>query len=296
MSIDNPWRDRRVLAFGHRGSARLWPENTLYAFRRAVAAGAPALEMDLRLTADGEIIVCHDATVDRTTDGSGPVAGHTFAELQELDAAYRFVPGHGAEEEGPDGPFPLRGWLTADLRIPSLRAVLAEFPATLLTMEAKEGPPDARSLAADVAELLAEFGRSDDVIVSAFEDSYLREFRQVAPTVPTATSAGETAAFWSARDLPVVAPGTRPPVAFQVPITYQGVEVVSRAFVADAQAAGLAVHVWTVDDRDEMAWLLDLGVDGIMSDHVDRLLSTLRDRGVAWSDPRTETEENRPLP
>lgn len=283
MSIDNPWLERRVLAFGHRGSARLWPENTAYAFRRAVDAGAPALELDLRRTADGQIVVCHDATVDRTTDGAGPVAGRTLAEITELDAAYRFVPGHGAEPDGPDGPYPLRGRRAPDLRIPSLRAVLAAFPSTLLTMELKEGPPHAASLAADVADLLAEHDRTDDVIVAAFEDSVLREFRQVAPTVPTATSAEEIGAFWGARDLPVVAPGTRPPVAVQVPVTYRGVEVVTRGFVDDARSCGLAVHVWTVDDPGEIDWLLDLGVDGIMTDRADVLVPILQDRGVAWT-------------
>ena len=117
MPSDNPWLEWRVLAFGHRGSARLWPENTLRAFRGAVAAGAPALEMDLRATADGEVVVCHDATLDRTTDGSGPLAAHTLAEVRRLDAAYRFVPDHGAEERAPDGPYPLRGEGSDDLRI-----------------------------------------------------------------------------------------------------------------------------------------------------------------------------------
>ncbi|MEX0657814.1 MAG: glycerophosphodiester phosphodiesterase [Egibacteraceae bacterium] len=282
MLVDNAWLHRRVLAFGHRGSARLWPENTLRAFRGAVAAGAAGLEMDLRATADGEVVVCHDATVDRTTDGSGPVAAHTLAELTRLDAAFRFVQGHGAEERAPDGPYPLRGTRADDLRVPSLRAVLAEFPGAPLTMELKEGPPDRPSLAGAVAELLAEHGRDDDVIVAAFDDTVLRDFRRVAPTVPTATSADETAAFWGARDLPVVAPGTRPPVAFQVPVTYRDVEVVTPAFVADAQAGGLAVHVWTIDDPDQMAWLLDLGVDGIMSDRPDVLAELLDRRSVAW--------------
>lgn len=282
MVFDNPWLRRRVLAFGHRGSARLWPENTLRAFRGALAAGAVALEMDLRATADGEVVVCHDATVDRTTDGSGPVAGYTLAELGRLDAAYRFVPGHGAEDDAPDGPYPLRGAGAADLRVPALRAVLAEFAGTPLTMELKEGPPDAPSLAGPVAALLAEHGRGDDVIVSAFEGATVRDFRRAAPTVATATSAEETRAFWGERDLPVVAPGTRPPVAFQVPLTYRDVQVVTPEFVADAQTGGLAVHVWTVDDPVRIGWLLDLGVDAIMSDRPDVLAGILRERDAAW--------------
>lgn len=282
MPFDNPWLHRRVLAFGHRGSALLWPENTLRAFREAAARGVPALELDLRTTSDGEVVVFHDAAVERTTDGSGPLAAHTRDQLRRLDAAYRFVPGHGAEDHAPDGPYPLRGSGADDLRVHTLREVLAEFPDTLLTMELKDDGADAPALAAGVAELLVEHDRHDDVIVSAFDGAVLREFRRVAPTVPTATSAEEVAAFWGARDLPVVAPGTRPPVALQVPVTYRDVEVVTREFVADAHAGGLAVHVWTVDDPERINWLLDLGVDGIMSDRPDVLLPILRERGAGW--------------
>jgi glycerophosphoryl diester phosphodiesterase len=282
VAVHNPWLERRVLAFGHRGSARRRPENTLRAFRWAVQQGAPALEMDLRATADGEVVVCHDATVDRTTDGWGPVAGHSLAELRRLDAAHRFVPGHGAEADAPDGPYPLRGTGDDHLRIPTLAEVLAAFPETLLTLELKEGPPDAPSLAPRVAELLTEHDRSDDVVVSAFDDAVLRDFRQQTPTAPTGTHAGEIAAFLRTRDLPVVAPGTRPPVAFQVPVTYRDIEVVSGEFVDAAHGAGLAVHVWTVNEPRQIAWLLDLGVDGIMSDHADRVLALVGSRGLAW--------------
>lgn len=294
MTDGNPWPSRRVLGFGHRGSGRLWPENTLYAFRQAVAAGVPALELDLRASADAQVVVSHDALLQRTTGTPAAVADLETAELRRLDAAFHFLPGHGAETDAPQGPRPLRGVATGerpppqgataeDFRIPLLDEVLAAFPDTIITMELKEGPPEARSLAADVAALLAKHRRGDDVIVSAFEDRYIEEFRRVAPDVATATSAGETAAFWSTRELPVTEPAIRPPVAMQVPVTYEGLEVVTPAFVADAHAGGLAVHVWTIDDPADMHTLLDMGADGLMSDRPDLLVPLLRDRGLAWS-------------
>lgn len=291
--IDTTWSTRRVIAFGHRGSARLWPENTLYAFRQAVAAGVPALELDLRATRDAQVVVCHDPTLERTTGCPAAVTDLDLADLRRLDAAYHFRPGHGAEADAPAGLQPLRGVATgdrrppagataADFRIPLLDEVLSSFPETILTMELKQGPPEALSLAADVAALLDAHGRDDDVIVSAFEDGYVEEFRRVAPDVATATSAGETAAFWSSRELPVTDATTRPPVAMQVPVTYKDVEVVSPPFVADAHAGGLAVHVWTINEPPEMHRLLDLGADGLITDRPDLLVPLLQERGVAW--------------
>lgn len=293
MSNDNPWPQRRVLGFGHRGSARLWPENTMYAFRQAVAAGVPALELDLRATGDAHVVVCHDATLGRTTGCSAAVADVALADLRRLDAAYHFVPGYGAENDAPDGPWPLRGVATGErpppagarpdeFRVPVLDEVLAAFPDTILTVELKQGPPDEPSLAADVAALLVEHGRGDDVIVSAFEDASMEEFRRVAPQVATATSAGEIAAFWGTREPPTVEPCARPPVAMQVPVTYEGLEVVTRDFLADAHTAGLAVHVWTINEPAEMHRLLDLEADGLISDRPDLLVPLLADRGLAW--------------
>lgn len=296
MDLANPWRSRRVLAFGHRGSARLWPENTLHAFRQAVAAGVAALELDVRATADGHAVVCHDATLERTTDGSGAVAEHGLADLRQLDAAYHFVPGYGAEVSTPDDAQrvlrgvasgdqpPPQGATAEDFRIPTLAEVLTAFPDTVLTMELKQGPPEEASLAATVAALLAEHGRGDDVIVSAFEDAFIEEFRRVAPTVATATSAGETAVFWGDRTLPNSDAAVRPPVAMQVPVTYEGVTVVSPQFITDAHAHDLAVHVWTIDEPEEMQRLLDVDVDGLISDRPDVLVPLLRARGVAWPD------------
>jgi glycerophosphoryl diester phosphodiesterase len=284
MSV-NPWAARRPLLVAHRGGALEAPENTMLAFRSAVACGAQMLEIDLHATADGEIVVIHDPMLDRTTDGSGPVAEQRLADVRALDAAHWFVPGRGAVPAA--GPYPLRGVATgapaspaaerADLRVPTFSAVLEAFPDTWFTMELK-----ADGLHDRTAELLAAHGREEDVLVGGFVAERLAAFRAAAPHIPTSATEPEVAAFWTWAHGAGDPPGPPLPyAALQVPTTYEGVEVVTEAFVARAHDCGIAVHVWTVDEPTEMHRLLDLGVDAIMTDRPSALAGVLAERGAA---------------
>lgn len=293
MRDDNPWLARRVLGFAHRGGALEYPENTLHAFRGGLAAGAHALELDVHATADGHLVVSHDARVDRTTDGTGAIAELSLAEIRELDAAAHFVPGVGTDPAAPARACPLagvaRGADTAEgippeeLRIPTLREVLTAFPDAILNMEVKNGPPHVPSYVETLAGLLAEFGRDGDVIVAAFEDAYLADFRRHAPDIPTAMTSEEVAAFRRSGATPPRAGHGARPVAVQIPRTYGGRELLTPALVDAAHAHGHAVHVWIVDEPAEIRELVDLGVDGIMSDRPSVLARVLRESGAAWS-------------
>ena len=128
----NPWLDRRPLNYAHQGGAREAPSSTLHAMRQALSAGADGLELDLHVTADRHLVVCHDATVDRTTQGSGRISELTLAELQRLDNAYWWVPGSVVDHGAADGDYPLRGRAPADpyLRIATVVEVLEAFPHT----------------------------------------------------------------------------------------------------------------------------------------------------------------------
>ncbi|MBO0893462.1 MAG: glycerophosphodiester phosphodiesterase [Acidimicrobiales bacterium] len=282
----NPWRARRVLAYAHRGGAKEGPSATLYAMHRALEAGADALELDVHATADGHVVCCHDPTVDATTDGTGAIAELTLAEVQALDAAYWFVPG-GEDGTGaglPDEAYPLRGLASGDpsLRIPTLEEVLVAFPGTLLNLDIKQSEPVVAPYEDKVARVLSAFGREGDVIVTSFNDTSIERFSELAPGVPTAAGTLAAAAFWRA-----VQSGEPPPqsghVALQVPTEAYGLKVVDRRFVDTAHEADLAVHVWTIDEADEMRRLIELGVDGIMSDRPSLLVSTLAELGVNWS-------------
>ena len=296
--VDNPWLERRVLNIAHRGGADELPENTLYAFSESMRLGVDMLESDIYRTADGEIVVNHDATVDRTTNGSGAIADMTLAELQSLDAAHWYVPGRGTPKDAVPDDYEFRGMATGevplteeleeagyapqDFRIPTLREVLERFPDVPINIELKTGPPADPSMARDLADLLAELGRTDDVVVASFQDQVLHEFKLYAPDVHTAPALGETAVL-KGTSMAVV-PGTPHPLhrVYQVPIAFSGVTVVDADFVADAHANGMAVHVWTVDDEEEMRYLIDIGVDGIMTDRPSLLESVIQDMGVAY--------------
>lgn len=299
--LDNPWLERRVLHIAHQGGEIEAPSDTLYAFQTALDKGADVLEMDVHATADGEVVVLHDTTVDRTTDGSGRVDQLTLAQIKQLDAAHWFVPGCGTCHDRPANDYTLRGYATGDreltgdlaefepndFTIPTLREVLERFPDVPVNIEIKDGPPDTASYAATVANLLAEFDRTDDAIVVAFDDRHVEEFKLHAPQVHTATATGQAALFTLSSQAAL--PGTPNPryVALQVPITFTAtdgvaVEVVTEDFVADAHANGLAVHVWTINDRATMEWLVEIGVDGIMTDRPTLLEQVLAERGVRW--------------
>jgi glycerophosphoryl diester phosphodiesterase len=248
----------------HRGGSGLGPENTLAAFRRSLAAGADVLEMDVRTTADGHLVVLHDATVDRTTDGRGAVNEMTLARLKTLDVGYRWTADHGRS-------FPFRG---QGITVPTLSEVFAAFPETPLITEIKEKRPE---VSQSVCEMLRQHGRMTSVLVASVHAGVLERFRQVCPAV--ATSAGPSEALWfyllsRAGLAALYSPAMQ---ALQVPVTFKGLAVVSRRFVAAAHARNLTVAVWTVNAEGIMRRLIAAGVDGIMTDYPDRLVGIIEE-------------------
>lgn len=246
------------LLVAHRGGSRLAPENTLEAFRDAVQRWhADMLEMDVRLTRDGEVVVVHDPTVDRTTDGSGPVSSFTLRELQRLDAAYRFV--------DPEGRPSFRG---RGVRIPRFEEVLLALPAARLNVEAKEP-----GVAAPLVEIVRRHGAEERVLVAA-EHERCRDAARGYPG-PWGASRRQVFWFWVLHRFPGGGPYTPRADILQVPETWRGRTIVTEAFVRAAHARNLPVQVWTVDDPEDMRRLLALGVDGIQTDRPDLLAGTL---------------------
>ncbi len=287
--MTNPWLARRVLGYAHQGGAWEAPSSTLYAIRSALRAGATGIELDVHATADGELVVCHDETVDRTTDGTGAIASMTLAELRTLDNAYWFVPGADATRGRDPAEYAFRGRAPedADFRIATLREVLEQFPGVVLNLDVKQTAPEVHPYEETLACLLAEYGRRDDVIVASFLDRALARFAAAAPEVPRSAGTPATVEFWRAVQAgepppPVAAPPVSRPVAFQVPETYGEWTVVDERFVDAAHAAGLALHVWTVNDEARMRRLVELGVDGIITDLPTMLTRVLGELGVAW--------------
>lgn len=279
----NPWLERRTLCYAHQGGAWEAPSSTLHAIERAVALGAPAIELDVHMTADGELVVCHDETVDRTTAASGEICKLTLAELRELDNAYWWIAGADVSPGRPAEEYPFRGQAPANraFGVATLREVLELAPSSFLNFDIKRTAPEVEPYEAKLAAMLAEYGRVDDVIVASFNDEAVDRFKAVAPQVHTSGGTRRTAEFYFA-----VQEGGLPEVidyvALQVPESYEDTRIVDEAFVEAAHGAGVAVHVWTINDEASMERLLDLGVDGIITDVPAVCLDLLSRRGLGW--------------
>lgn len=243
----------RPRVFGHRGAAGVAPENTLPSFALASALGAAYLELDVRGTRDGEVVVIHDETVDRTTDGNGRIADLSLAQVQGLDAGFRFTL---------DGErFPYRG---QGVRIPRLAEVLAAFPEACFNIEIKQEEPD---IVEDVVRILRAHGALPRTVLAAEKHPIMERIRAVAgDAVATGMSAVDVAEFiYAVREKR--ADSYRPRGrCLQIPPSFAGVELVTTESVSAAHAVGLEVHVWTINDPAEIEGLLRLGVDGVMSD------------------------------
>jgi glycerophosphoryl diester phosphodiesterase len=246
------------------------PENTIEAFRLAVEAGAGGLELDVHMTRDGHIVVIHDATVDRTTSGSGAVSEMTLHELRKLDAGHDFRP-----DGGPTRPYRGRG-----VRVPKLGEVLEEFPGVAVNIDIKAGTP---GIEETVFGVLREANALRRAIVVSTPHATVKRFRKVSGGhVSTGGSKWEIGLFYVLSRLRLERLVHPAYDALQVPLRHRGILVVTPRFVRAAHARGVRVDAWTINDADEMRRLLGLGVDVIMTDRPGTLAEVL-DKSV--SDP-----------
>lgn len=242
----------------HRGGSRLAPENTLEAFRSAVDDwGADMLELDVRLSSDGVVMVVHDETVDRTTDGSGRVEALSADELRELDAGYRFVDLEGQPS------FQGRG-----VSIPTLEEVLDACPDVWVNVEAKDA-----AVAGPLVELIRGRREEHRVLVAAEFERNRYEARGYEG--PWGASRMHCFLFWALHRLPGGRSYTPGVDVFQVPEWWKGRRVLTPRLVEESHRRNIPVHVWTVDDPDDMRRLLAWGVDGIQTDRPDLLAEVL---------------------
>lgn len=282
-SPSRSWLERRVIAYAHQGGSFEGPSSTLFAIGQALERGATAIELDVHATRDRRIVVCHDETVDRTTSHRGAIADLTLAELREMDNAYWWVEGETVSPGRAEEEYVHRGKAPADRRfgVATLEEVCAAFPGVVLNLDIKRAAPVVEPYEELLASELRRLGRTDSVIVASFLDGAIQRFRALAPEVATSAATEESTTFYFSllEGAPVV-----PPVsAFQVPAAVGELRVVDERFVAAAHAAGVAVHVWTINEVDEMARLLDVGVDGIVSDTPAPLAALLDQRNLTWN-------------
>jgi glycerophosphoryl diester phosphodiesterase len=252
------------LRFAHRASRILWPENTWYGFDAAVGElGYRYVETDVQVTRDGVVIVFHDETLERTTNGVGKVADWVWEDLANLDVGYHF---------SPDGEsFPLRG---TGIRIHRLDDTFDRYPDTYFNIDLK-----AKGTAWGVAEIVNRMNRYETVMIGSFSDRRLARFRRIMKGA-VATSAGPQAAMSMYAASRLGRTVHLAPNAYQVPPLVRGAAVDTR-MVKAVHEAGAHIHVWTINEPEEMHRLLDLGVDGIVSDRPDLLNEVVRERSDA---------------
>lgn len=249
--IRHPYLDHPgPIAFAHRGGAADGLENTLRQFRRAVGVGYRYIETDVHATRDGKLVAFHDGTLDRVTDGAGRIADLPWENVRHARVA--------GEEP-----------------VPLFEELLETFPGVRWNVDVKAEPA-----LEPLLELIGRHNAWDRICVGSFSEArVVRAQRLAGPRL--ATSYGTRGVLGlRLRSWGVPVAPRRSAVAAQVPETQSGVPVVDHRFLRAAHARGLQVHVWTVNDADRMHRLLDLGVDGIMTDHIDTLRKVMEDRGV----------------
>jgi glycerophosphoryl diester phosphodiesterase len=251
------------MVIAHRGGRSLGPENTLYTYRRAVDLGVDVLEIDVHLTRDNRLAVIHDKTVDRTTNGTGTVESYNLADLQKLDAAYRWSADNGKT-------YPLRG---KNIEIPALTEVFQAFPKMRINIEIKDPKP---ATIAALCQSIQAHKMTPKVMIASFDAGALKEFRPMCPKVATSAGAAEAIWFYALQKIHMESAYSPKVQALQVPEKYGNQQIVNERFIAAAQARNMRVQVWTVNDINSMHRLLKLGVDGIMTDYPQKLLAILK--------------------
>ncbi len=259
--LDHPFfANDDFLVIAHRGGAGLRPENTLAAFQHAVELGVDVLEMDIHSTSDGVLVTIHDATVDRTTNGTGQVQDLTFTALQELDAGYSWT----VDDAQADHPYRGQG-----ITIPALEEIFQTFPSIPMNIEIKQLEP---SIAQPFCDLIRQYEMVDQVLVASFHPQALNEFREACPEVATSGVENDIRVFYILNTIKLGAVYQPVAHAFQVPEYSGGLHVVTPGFVSGAHRHNVEVHVWTVNEVEQMERMIEAGVDGIITNYPDRLL------------------------
>ena len=252
----------RPTVIAHQGGDRLWPGNTLFAFQKAAAMGADVIETDLRQSKDGVLIISHDETVDRISNGTGRLLDLTYEQLKKLDAGYNWSPDGGKT-------FPYRG---QGINYISLEDVFRALPEMRFNIDMKQNDPPIDEA---LCKLIRKYDMQNKVVAASFSHKNTTAFRRLCPEVTTAADVAETRNFVLLNFIGL-SRWLKPQFqAFQVPTSSGGIPIITRRFINAAHARNIRVEVWTIDDPEEMRRLIAMGVDGIMSDRPDLLMEVV---------------------
>lgn len=270
----NPWRPTaggRPLIIAHGGGQGLHPANTLPAFEHSAGTGCDAIEFDLRLTRDGVLVTLHDATIERTSDGTGRVIDFTLEELKKLNFGARF--------KDPSGQNPYQ---KTPAQLATLEELFKRFPALPMVIELKDRGADGEKAAAALADLIRRYRMEPRVMVASFDDPTLASFRRSSSNaVLTSSAVGETRNLVILTRLfldPMASPASQ---GLQIPVQKYGYHLDFPRLIQAVHQRNMAVHYWTINDPAEMERLIRLGADGLITDRPDILRTTLKRLGYS---------------
>ena len=261
--------DPKVLIIAHRGGKGLAPEGTMAAFDKAVSLGAHVLEYDTHITSDGHLVVIHDDTVDRTTNGSGKVNEMTLEEVQMLDAGYHFT------DENGDYTFRDKG-----VYLPTIEEVFQKYPNMRHLIELKDtnAPELYEEMIQELWRLIQKYEMEDNVMVGSFTHEINERFEAVSwGQIPI--GAGEEAVRDFATKHVAYLNGLADSSvdSLQLPTEAEGFDLTTKNMIQSAKARNMSVYYWTINEKDEMRRLIEKEVDGIMTDYPDRLIEVLNE-------------------
>ena len=255
-------KDSEILVIAHRGGLALRPENTLEAFGKAEELGVDVIELDIHSSRDGELVIMHDETIDRTTNGTGDIRDFTLSDLKSFDAGYRWTNDDGAS-------YPYRG---KGIRIPTLTEAFIQIKRANIIIEIKQSEP---SVIEPLCELIKKYNLQDRVVAASFSNQALLEFRRSFPEVATSATMSEAVRFFILNTFHLAGFYRPQAVALQVPEYHAGRKVLNKRFIESARKNDIEVHAWTINKTDDMKRMISLGVNGIVTDNPDRLLKLL---------------------
>ncbi|ENH96231.1 glycerophosphoryl diester phosphodiesterase [Gracilibacillus halophilus YIM-C55.5] len=256
---------KKFAVIAHRGNSSSYPEETLPALKSAKDMQVDFLDVDVHVTKDHQLIALHDDTVDRTTNGTGKASEMTVSELKQLDAGYEMTTDDGQS-------YPFRG---QGIQLQTLRELLEAFPNAPFTIEIKDDSSFAGNL---VAEVIQEHQASHRVIVGSFHDAPTKTFRRAMPNVATTLTTSEMKKMMLMHQIGLGAYDQPPARYAQVPEEMDGIRVLTPSFIKYAHQRGVTLFVWTINEEDEMKRIMQMGVDGMYTDHPARLLDVVVQR------------------
>ncbi|MGI6467063.1 MAG: glycerophosphodiester phosphodiesterase [Sphaerochaetaceae bacterium] len=252
----------RVVA--HRGDSHNFPENTIEAFGSAVEMKVDVIETDVHLSKDGHIVIWHDETLDRNTDGSGRIEDFTLKELKKLDAGYTFSP-----DGGKTFPFRKKG-----VKLATLDEALNAFPNQRFNVDLKSKE---KEIVGVFEKVVVKNNSIDKVLCASFHLKNLNMMRKLNPNILTSLTTIEVVSYLLKQKLSLLPKKEKllRPLVFQVPVRQWGIEVITKKFVDDLHKIGSVIQVWTINDEKEMRRLFELGVDSVMTDDPATLIEVV---------------------